>query len=65
MKSSELLRLLKKHGWTEIRQSGSHIIMEHPEKQNLLTLPFHASKEVKNGLLQALLKQADIDTAKR
>jgi mRNA interferase HicA len=50
MKSSELLRLLKKDGWFEIRQSG---------------VPFHASKEVKKGLLNAILKEAEIKTPKR
>jgi predicted RNA binding protein YcfA (HicA-like mRNA interferase family) len=32
MKYNELFRLLKKDGWNEIRQKGSHVIMEHPEK---------------------------------
>lgn len=33
MKSSELVRLLKRDGWYIIRQSGSHMIMEHPTKK--------------------------------
>ena len=65
MKYNELFRLLKKDGWIEIRQKGSHVILEHPEKQEQLTVPFHASKEVKKGLLTAILKQADIKTKKR
>jgi hypothetical protein len=32
MKSSELIRLLKKDGWYEIRQTGSHVMMRHPTK---------------------------------
>jgi predicted RNA binding protein YcfA (HicA-like mRNA interferase family) len=47
MKYNELFRLLKKDGWIEIRQKGSHVILEHPEKQEQLTVPYHASKEVK------------------
>jgi len=65
MKYSALLMILKKDGWFEIRQKGSHIIMQHPTKPEQLTVPFHASKEVKKGLLSALLKQADIKTNKR
>lgn len=34
MKSSELLRLLRKDGWYEVRKRGSHIIMQHPVKRN-------------------------------
>lgn len=33
MKSSGLVRLLKKDGWYVIRQTGSHMIMEHPSKK--------------------------------
>ncbi len=65
MKYNELFRLLKKDGWIQIRQNGSHVILEHPIKQEQLTVPYHASKEVKKGLLTAILKQADIKTKKR
>lgn len=65
MKSSELIRMLKKYGWYEIRQSGSHIIMQHPGKETQLTVPFHSGKEVKKGLLNGILKQAGIKTNKR
>ena len=59
-KYTELLRLLRNDGWYVVRQKGSHIIMQHPEKDRQLTIPFHAGKEVKKGLLRAVLKQADI-----
>ncbi len=65
MKYNELFRLLKKDGWIQIRQNGSHVILEHPIKPIQLTVPYHASKEVKKGLLTAILKQADIKTKKR
>jgi predicted RNA binding protein YcfA (HicA-like mRNA interferase family) len=65
MKYSELFRLLKKDGWIEIRQKDSHVIMKHPVKEEQLTVPYHAGKEVKKGLLTAILKQANIKTTKR
>jgi len=65
MKSSELLRLMKKDGWYETRQKGSHIIMQHPTKPGMIPVPFHASKEMKKGTLQAILKMAEIETNKR
>jgi predicted RNA binding protein YcfA (HicA-like mRNA interferase family) len=60
MKYSELLRMLKKDGWEKIRQEGSHITMRHKTKPGQLTVPDHGSKEVKTGLLNALLKQAGL-----
>lgn len=65
VKCSELLKLLKNNGWYKIRQSGSHVIMKHPEKNGTLPVPFHGSKDVKKGLLKAILKQANIKTDKR
>ena len=65
MKYSELFRLLKQNGWYETRQTGSHVIMAHPEKDFTITVPNHGSNEVKKGLLQALLKQTEIKTNKR
>ena len=65
MKSSELLRIMKKDGWFEVRQKGSHIIMMHPTKPNVIPIPFHTSKEMKKGTLQAILKLAEIETNKR
>jgi predicted RNA binding protein YcfA (HicA-like mRNA interferase family) len=65
MKSSELLRLLLKDGWYAERQSGSHVIMKHTQKEGQLSVPLHARKEVKKGLLNAILKKAKIKTTKR
>jgi predicted RNA binding protein YcfA (HicA-like mRNA interferase family) len=65
VKYNELFRLLKKDGWFEVRQKGSHVIMKHAKKTEQLTVPYHSGKEVKKGLLRALLKQADIKTDKR
>jgi predicted RNA binding protein YcfA (HicA-like mRNA interferase family) len=61
VKYSELFRILKKDGWYKIRQSGSHIMMLHPEKKERLTVPYHAGKEVKKGLLRSILKKAGIE----
>lgn len=65
MKYNELFRLLTKDGWIEVRKKGSHVTMEHPTKPGKITVPYHAGKEVKKGLLKAILKQTEIKTDKR
>ena len=62
MKYNDLFKLLKKDGWYRVRQKGSHVIMQHPTKLEQLTVPNHAGKEVKKGLLRALLKQSGVKT---
>jgi predicted RNA binding protein YcfA (HicA-like mRNA interferase family) len=60
MKCAELLRLIKKVGWYEDRQSGSHIILKHPGKTYTIVFPNHGSKEMGKGLAEKLMKQAGI-----
>jgi len=49
VKSSELVRLLKTDGWFVVRQTGSHMIMEHEVKEGKIVCPFHSSQEVGKG----------------
>ena len=65
VKYDELFKLLKNHGWFIIRQKGSHVILRHPAKSEQLTIPYHPGKEVKKGLLKAILKQTSINYKKR
>lgn len=60
MKSSELIRTLKRNGWQVIRQSGSHMMMTHETLPGQLVVPNHGSKEVPKGLELAILKQAGL-----
>ena len=60
MKYSELLRLLKRNGWFEVRQSGGHVIMQHPQNEQQLTVPNHGSKEIGKGLQQKIMKQTSL-----
>jgi len=60
MKSSELVRLLKKDGWYVIRQTGSHMIMEHPTKKGQIVCPYQGSQEDGKGLAKKIKKDAGI-----
>jgi predicted RNA binding protein YcfA (HicA-like mRNA interferase family) len=60
MKCSQLLKLIKQAGWYEDRQNGSHIILKHPEKTNMIIFPNHGSKEIGKGIAESLKKQAGI-----
>jgi predicted RNA binding protein YcfA (HicA-like mRNA interferase family) len=60
MKCSELLRKLKQAGWIESRQSGSHIVLRHPDRSDPIIFPNHGSKELGTGLANKILKQAGL-----
>lgn len=59
MKVRGLLKLLKKDGWVENSQKGSHLQLEHPVKRGKVTVPVHGG-DVPKGTLNAILKQAGL-----
>lgn len=56
----ELLRALKRDGWFQVRQSGSHIIMRHPEKSGCVVVPNHARVVLKQKTLDENLERAGL-----
>lgn len=60
MKSSELIRLLKKDGWYAVRQAGSHMMMQHEFKKGQIVVPNHGSSEVGKGLELKIKKDAGL-----
>jgi predicted RNA binding protein YcfA (HicA-like mRNA interferase family) len=55
--SRDLLRFLRSHGYREVRQSGSHLILEHAERP-MLVIPVHRGKDLPRGLFIRILKAA-------
>lgn len=57
----EILKILKKDGWFEVRQKGSHKQFKHPLKKGIVTVSFHKlSDELASGTLNSILKQAKL-----
>ena len=40
--AQELVRFLRKQGFVEDRQSGSHLTLWHEEKKTAVTVPIHS-----------------------
>jgi len=54
----ELLAALRRAGFVERRQTGSHVILRHPDGR-FATVPKHPG-DLGTGLLAAILRQAEI-----
>jgi predicted RNA binding protein YcfA (HicA-like mRNA interferase family) len=54
-----LIKKLSKLGFIKDHQSGSHIIMYHPETSRRAVIPFHL-KDLKKGTLLSLINEAGI-----
>lgn len=60
MKSSDVIRLLKKDGWFVHSQRGSHKKFKHATKTGSVIVADHKGKEIPTGTLEAILKQAGL-----
>jgi len=56
-----LCKLLEKKGWRCVKVTGSHHIYIKEGIKVRLSVPVHGNKDLKTGLLRALLKMAGID----
>ncbi len=54
----ELIRFLKSQGFTEDRQSGSHLTLWHEEQKVSVTVPVHGGSDIGRGLAARILKDA-------
>lgn len=58
----KLCKILEEHGWALTRISGSHHIFTKPDSDARIVVPVHGNKEIKTGLLKAILKTAGLLT---
>jgi len=60
IRCDELVRVLKKAGFVEKRQKGSHLTMWRESDKRRVTVPIHPGREVLIGTLRSILRDADI-----
>ena len=56
--SREILRALKRAGFVQRRQNGSHVVMEHPVSLRVTVVPRH--NPVKAGTLKSILRKSGL-----
>lgn len=59
MNSKNIIKALKKDGWEEVGQKGSHIQFKHPVKEGRVTVP-HPRKDMPKGTLKSIEKQSGL-----
>ena len=59
LKPREILSLLAKLGFVEVRQRGSHVQLRHPDGRRT-TVPIHAGRDISPTLLRQIAKDIDM-----
>jgi predicted RNA binding protein YcfA (HicA-like mRNA interferase family) len=57
--AAQILRVLRQHGFEEVRTSGSHRILRNPAGQRV-TVSFHGGQILHPKILQSILRDAEL-----
>ena len=61
LRHKKIISVLKKIGFEESRQTGSHLILLNQKSKKIISVPVH-NKDIKKGLLIGIIKQAGLTT---
>lgn len=56
----ELCRLLTQHGFLQVRQRGSHVVMQKRTATTTMTVPVPQHDEIRIGTLQSIIRQSGL-----
>ena len=56
----QLCKIVERKGWKLQRIAGSHYICGNPNCEQILSIPVHRNRDLKIGLLCALMKIAQL-----
>jgi len=55
----EVIRVLEKAGFKQVRQKGSHVFMLHPDGRTTL-ISVHRGRDIDRGLLRKVIRDVDM-----
>ncbi len=60
LSGKDVCDVLRQHGFLEVRQRGSHIVMQRRLADATITVPVPNHAELRIGTLQSIIRQAGI-----
>ena len=60
LSAKQVCRILSQHGFTKVRQKGSHIIMQKQTQKTTVTVPVPNYREIAVGPLQSIIRQSGL-----
>jgi predicted RNA binding protein YcfA (HicA-like mRNA interferase family) len=56
----ELCQLLSQNGFQQVRQRGSHVVMQKRTEGSTITVPVPLHDEIRIGTLQSIIRQSGL-----
>ena len=60
LSGSQVCAILAQHGFIEVRQRGSHVVMQKRLPDTTITVPVPSHPELRAGTLQSIIRQSGI-----
>lgn len=60
LSGDEICKILKVNGFIQVRQKGSHIIMQKVIENSTITVPVPNHSEIKIGTLLSIIRQSNL-----
>ena len=60
--AKELIRALKRAGFSKDRQKGSHLTLINSKTNKTITIPVHTGVDIGKGLLKKIITEAGLTT---
>lgn len=60
LSGNEVCKILSKAGFVEVRQRGSHVVMQKRTLEGTTTIPVPNHKEIRIGTLQSIIRQSGL-----
>ena len=60
LSGQEVCRILMRHGFLQVRQKGSHAIMQLATENSTITVPVPLHSEIRIGTVQSIIRQSGI-----
>lgn len=60
LSGKEVCEIMSQHGFAQVRQRGSHIIMQKKERNTTITVPVPDHDELRVGTLLGIIQQSGL-----
>ena len=61
LSGKQVCDILEKHGFFQVRQRGSHIVMQKRLPETTITVPVPNHTEIRIGTLQSIIRQSGLN----
>lgn len=60
----EVCQILEQSGFVQIRQRGSHVLMQKRTEETTITVPVPNHKQIKTGTLLSIIRQSQLERSR-